>query len=640
MTREQFDAAFPEEFWREVVDRINVELPDTLLLAEAFWLMEGYFVRTLGMHRVYNSAFMHMMMKEENSKYRDLISNTLEFEPEILKRYVNFMSNPDEETSIKQFGTDDKYFGVCTLMVTLPGLPMFSHGQVEGYTEKYGMEYQRAYYNETPNQWLVERHQKEIFPLMNKRYLFSQVANFWLFDFVDEYGSVNENVFAYTNSELSERALVLYNNKYEDTSGIIYSSSPKLMNNYGGKGIETRKIAEVMHIRPTPRHFYIFREHISGLEFIKTGSDISKNGFYAELGAFKLRVFLDWREVYDESGEWEKLAWKLGNSGVPNMNRSFMEMKFEAVHYAFERMFDEEAIEGFIKTCVLEDEKSSEEDRISFIDEKYFALLSTVKNHFDIECDLQNSIEKFESEIVSVRKLNRLLDDEFDSKKNSVHKDLHRAVRVSRDTNYHDNSIIFMLWLIITNMKELFPAEGKINKQNYIEEMLLDSPVKKILKKMCRGDLEVLRDIYLFNIFKNDPASLAEIFRFDEKNETVNSAEEPAETDNALLAFLKNEIVLRYIGINQFEGVWYYSKENFEELFDWLFTLSSLQLMNCDHDESRAYEECFEEKLIEFNSYSEKLREIMQISEKSEYKFETLINNLSGGIINPKRRPG
>src|SRR5438093_12175057 len=42
MSGEEFDAAFPQEFWREVVDRINAEMPDTLLLAEAFWLLEGY----------------------------------------------------------------------------------------------------------------------------------------------------------------------------------------------------------------------------------------------------------------------------------------------------------------------------------------------------------------------------------------------------------------------------------------------------------------------------------------------------------------------------------------------------------------------------------------------------------------------
>ncbi len=237
MSRAAFDAMFPEEFWREVVDRINRDMPDTLLLAEAFWFMEGYFVRTLGMHRVYNSAFMHMLKNEENVQYRDLITNTLEFEPEILKRYVNFMSNPDEETAIEQFGTGDKYFGICVMMNTLPGLPMFAHGQIEGFTEKYGMEYQRAYYNETPRQELVERHEREIFPLTGKRYLFSEVTHFNLFDFTDETGKVNENVFAYTNRCGEEKALILFNNKYDRASGHIRMSAPRLQKGEGGGGL-------------------------------------------------------------------------------------------------------------------------------------------------------------------------------------------------------------------------------------------------------------------------------------------------------------------------------------------------------------------------------------------------------------------
>ncbi|HEY8135288.1 MAG TPA: alpha-amylase family glycosyl hydrolase, partial [Candidatus Limnocylindrales bacterium] len=121
MTKAQFDAAMPQEFWREVVDRVAAEAPDTLLLAEAFWLMEGYFVRTLGMHRVYNSAFMNMLRDERNAEYRTVIKNTLEFDPQILKRYVNFMNNPDERTAVDQFGKGDKYFGVATLMATMPG---------------------------------------------------------------------------------------------------------------------------------------------------------------------------------------------------------------------------------------------------------------------------------------------------------------------------------------------------------------------------------------------------------------------------------------------------------------------------------------------------------------------------------------
>jgi hypothetical protein len=65
----------------------------------------------------------------------------LAFDPRILQRYVNFMNNPDEETARVQFGDGDRYFAVATLLATMPGLPMFGHGQFEGFREKYGMEF-------------------------------------------------------------------------------------------------------------------------------------------------------------------------------------------------------------------------------------------------------------------------------------------------------------------------------------------------------------------------------------------------------------------------------------------------------------------------------------------------------------------
>ncbi|HZB94568.1 MAG TPA: alpha-amylase family glycosyl hydrolase, partial [Herpetosiphonaceae bacterium] len=224
LTKAQFDALMPVEFWREVVDRAAVEAPDTLLLAEAFWMLEGYFVRTLGMHRVYNSAFMNMLRDEDNAKYRSVMKNTLEFDPEILKRYVNFMNNPDERTAIDQFGKDDKYFAVCTLLSTIPGLPMFGHGQVEGFREKYGMEYRRAYWDEQPDTWLIARHEREIFPLLHRRYLFSGVDHFLLYDFFSTDGSVNEDVFAYSNRTGDERSLVVVHNKYATARGWIRTS--------------------------------------------------------------------------------------------------------------------------------------------------------------------------------------------------------------------------------------------------------------------------------------------------------------------------------------------------------------------------------------------------------------------------------
>ncbi|MBL8968289.1 MAG: alpha-amylase [Spirochaetaceae bacterium] len=336
-SQEDFDRAIPEEFWREVVDLCAREAPDTLLLAEAFWMMEGYFVRTLGMHRVYNSAFMNMLKREENRKYRETIKNTQEFDKDILKRFVNFMNNPDEETAVAQFGKGDKYFGVCTMMATMPGLPMFGHGQLEGFEEKYGMEYRRAYRDETPDAALVERHEREIFPLLKRRRLFSGVERFLLYDLVSDDGSVNDNAFVYSNGEGTERALVAYNNAYERASGRVRMSAPyaeKLPG--GGKTQRSKGLAEALGLVAADDRFLVMRESRSGLWYLRRSREIEESGLALVLDGFQCQVFLDIFEVVDdERGTYRAVHDTLGGSGVPDLAEAVQDVVLKDLYAAF-----------------------------------------------------------------------------------------------------------------------------------------------------------------------------------------------------------------------------------------------------------------------------------------------------------------
>lgn len=327
MTRAEFEAAMPHEFWREVVDRVAAEVPDTLLLAEAFWLMEGYFVRTLGMHRVYNSAFMHMLRDEDNAKYRQLIKNTLEFDPQILKRYVNFMSNPDEKTALEQFGNGDKYFGVCTLLATLPGVPMFAHGQIEGYREKYGMEFRKPNWDEIPDEGLARGHEWKIFPLLHRRYLFAEVEHFHLFDFYGASGKVNENVFAYSNRYGDERALVIYHGKYEETHGWARLSAAAL--DKGAGRLVQKTVGEALDLPHDGQA--IFKDYVTHLEYIRSCVDLWQNGLYAELAAYQHHVFMDWSFVAGD--DWSALCTALNGRGVESIQvaRDQMILASEAV---------------------------------------------------------------------------------------------------------------------------------------------------------------------------------------------------------------------------------------------------------------------------------------------------------------------
>ncbi|MDQ6794724.1 MAG: alpha-amylase family glycosyl hydrolase, partial [Chloroflexota bacterium] len=334
-----FDAAMPTEFWREVVDRVAAEVPDTLLLAEAFWLLEGYFVRTLGMHRVYNSAFMHMLRDENNAGYRKVMKETLEFDPEILKRYVNFMSNPDEATAIEQFGKDDKYIGVATLLATLPGLPLLGHGQVEGFGEKYGMEFRRAQRDEQPDRYLIERHEREIFPLLHRRGRFAGAQDFLLYDFATEGGDVDENVFAYSNGRGDERSLVVYHNRFGSTSGWIRDSVPfAVKGSDGTKRIERRTLGQGLAAPGGTDDFVAFRDARAGLEYLRGAGELRDRGLWLQLDAYNCHVFWDFRDIHDPAGVWRRLAGHLGGRGVPSLEDALRELELEPVHAAVRRL--------------------------------------------------------------------------------------------------------------------------------------------------------------------------------------------------------------------------------------------------------------------------------------------------------------
>ena len=308
--------------------------------------MEGYFVRTLGMHRVYNSAFMHMLRDEDNAGYRKVIRDTLEFDPEILKRYVNFMTNPDEETAIEQFGTGDKEFGVATLLATLPGLPMIGHGQIEGFAEKYGMEFQRARLDEAPNEGLVSRFEAEIVPLLHERWRFAGAADFRLYDVVAD-GGVAEDVYAYSNGRGVDRSLVVYHNKFGSAAGWIRESVPYAVKSGDGQKMAGRAtFAEALDLGDRGHGsdaggFLAFREARSGLEFLRPIAEVRERGLFLELDAYRCLVYGRFRELRDSADSpWSRLAASLGGRGVPSLDAALSELRLSPIHAALASLLE------------------------------------------------------------------------------------------------------------------------------------------------------------------------------------------------------------------------------------------------------------------------------------------------------------
>jgi len=616
VTREHFNSLMPQEFWREVVDRVAQEVPDTLLLAEAFWLMESYFVRTLGMHRVYNSAFMNMLKNEENAKYRTSIKNVLEFNPEILKRFVNFMNNPDEETAIAQFGKDDKYFGVCMMMVTMPGLPMFGHGQIEGLTEKYGMEYRRAYREEQPDQHLVQRHEREIFPLIHRRSLFAEVHDFLLYDFYTPEGYVNENVFAYSNGNGEDRALVVYNNKFDNARGWVRTSAAFSIRSDGsdGRSLVQRNLGEGLGLHydpPQADYFCIFRDHVSNLQYIRSSKEVMENGLYLELGAYKYKVYLDFYEVQDNQyRHYANLAAYLNGGGVPSIDEALRETFSQPVHQPFKELVNPGMFRWLIDNVVTESGKQPNTQPLDEVEGKMAYLLSEIEKFIGADGDKLALAREVRGELETSLLLPIMVDG-LSLSGPRKYSGIKKYSVIKRSSSTFTYGCLFG-WLFVHSLGKIVSTDNfQEQSRSWIDEWLLRKVIAATLQDIGLSEVEASKAVTLIRLLTSH------------QDWTEYDVPKAAKSYTVLDRLLRDDEVREFLQINRHQDILWYSKESFEQLLWWLFMIS---IVKATADKPQPSSDA--QKAIK-KSY-DLVRRLRRAGQKSGYQVKELLELAKG----------
>ncbi len=620
MTKEQFNRLMPEELWRQVVDRVAQEAPDTLLLAEAFWLLEGYFVRTLGMHRVYNSAFMNMLKDEENANYRSVMKNTLEFNPEVLKRFVNFMSNPDEETAVFQFGKGDKYFGVCTLMVTMPGLPMFAHGQIEGFTEKYGMEYRYAKWDEQPDSDLMQRHEREIFPLMKRRHLFAGVENFLLYDFFAPEGYVNENVFAYSNRFGDERTLVIYHNKYESVRGWVRSSAAYSVKSGEGdeRGLTHKDLGEGLGLTADPFYFSIFRDSVTGLEYIRNSKDLCDKGLYVELGAYKYHVFIDFREVRDnEWHQYANLTAYLNGRGVPSVVEALKEMLLQPVQHAFKELINGAMFRRLMDSRLKKPEDQLDQELMSEIEQKAMNLLREAKqlsggteDELVIAREIRHKLEAILYLPIISSRYPRLQPKGVKEAAEYLHRGLADSI--------YTWGTLFNWFFVHALGKVVRQKEFAEQSRTWIDEWGLGKTI-----------FSVLRDLGLEETAAWRVGTLVKLLTRHQRWFQVKPLDQK-QAHAVLESLLKDSEVQQFLGVNEYNNIWWFNKESFEDMLWWLMLIAAVKISSDPLRPVKAV-------VAELERCYAIIQAWQQAEEKSECQVEKLLEaaSLVSTVANP-----
>ena len=289
MSQTEFDSHMPHEFWLEVTADLKKHQRNTLLIAEAFWLMEDFFINELGMHRVYNSAFMNLLRDEENAQFSDYLKNILKSDPLVLERFVNYLTTPDEMSAAEQFGTAEKYFGMCTLLATMPGLPMIGHGQIEGFSERYGMDFMSSLWDEAPSESLMDAHNKWIAPLLCQRDRFSKASHFLLIEIEDLEGMVADDVIGFVNQVNGQNSMVLFNNCPDIKEGSAKYGTGKF--NLNRTSLERRLLASCLISGVGSDKNFQFTEMRTKDSLLVNWRSFSDHGFSFKLNPYQSLVY-------------------------------------------------------------------------------------------------------------------------------------------------------------------------------------------------------------------------------------------------------------------------------------------------------------------------------------------------------------
>jgi hypothetical protein len=156
-------------------------------------------------------------------------------------------------------------------------------------------------------------------------------------------------VFAYSNRNWDDRALVLFNNSYYETSGWIKQSSPAIPQDDGSFLQDT--LTEALSIHGENRYFTCFREQRSGLWFIRSSKSLSENGLFAILKGYESQIFMDIHEREDSlagglpadslwAHRWSRLNHYLEGRGVTDLDAAVEDIFLDDLYRPFTALFE------------------------------------------------------------------------------------------------------------------------------------------------------------------------------------------------------------------------------------------------------------------------------------------------------------
>jgi hypothetical protein len=354
------------------------------------------------------------------------------------------------------------------------------------------------------------------------------------------------------------------------------------------------------------------------------------------LNGYDYRVCLDFKEIYDFDGNWERLYHHLGGTGVFSLEQELKELQLYPLHESIIDFLNPEFVDK-IKSQLIAEEKEKKKIE-SEVDKKLDNILTHLNSIHSVPFDSEKIKKEIISDIESGNQVSNLL-NQLKNEKEKEFKKIKDSI-IYTDGKNQENRWAVLLSLILFN--RTLNSNGK--EENLFDNLIIGKALNTSFNIISPNNPETENDILLVKVLTaKDKSELWDNSTKKVNKESKEKRKKSALNEKDFLAqLLHGEDAKWYVGLNEYEGTKYYNKEKLEKLLNWVFSLKILTQVN-NSDKSQEKTKIVKKKqpgkktVLQSNSevqiksilkdykFFEKIK---KASDASGYKFDELLLSL------------
>jgi hypothetical protein len=332
------------------------------------------------------------------------------------------------------------------------------------------------------------------------------------------------------------------------------------------------------------RNFYtIFREQISGLEFIRNNRELYDQGLFISLDAYKHAVFLDFREVQDdERRQYYQLTEYLNGRGVPSIDEAQREIFLQPIHTPFNELVNSGQLQWLIDNRASQDDEYLKANETVFceVEDKVVNLLSGIKERTGASGD-PYAIAKETSENVQVLLQFPILKSLIKNPRSRKYKAALKYIDTGLPNQpaFHKGDHIawctLLNWIFTHNLGKIINQQDYVDiSRAWIDEWNLGKNIANTLKSIGISEEISWRSVGIIKILINQ--------------QDWYDAQIPKKQRAyiVLQSWLRDNEFQQFLGVNRYQDVLWFNREAFQEILWWMYLASLIKTCrNLDQSE-------------------------------------------------------